>query len=55
MNISTKGCVEIMNDLNYCIQCSNKMTLYEWDEHRPIGVEHMSAYDCPMCNEIIHE
>ena len=44
-------CVEIMNDTHYCLSCGNKMIFYEWEEVRPIGVEMMGTYDCPICNE----
>ena len=45
-----QGCVEIMNDLNYCIQCGLKMQYYQWEESRPIGAEILGCYDCPNCN-----
>lgn len=44
------GCVEILNDINYCLSCGSKMIYYEWNETRPIGVETMSGYFCPICD-----
>lgn len=43
-----RGCVDIMNDINYCVSCGSKMVYYEWNETRPIGVETMSGYFCPI-------
>lgn len=53
-----QGCVEIMNDLQYCIQCGSKMAYYEWSEpHTELDVteyEIMGTWDCPRCGDGEH-
>jgi len=48
--------VDIFNEENYCIECGNKMSLYEWSEpHTELEgspLEYFSCYDCACCGDM---
>ena len=45
--------VEIMNDMNRCIECGDKLTYYEFQEYHPeLGeYETCGLYDCARCGD----
>lgn len=48
-----QGCVEIMNDLEYCITCNTKLISYPYQEyHGEINeYENLCAVVCPICDK----